>query len=199
MMHYLFRSGNPELAPVLLLHSTGGNETELIQLADMIASEHPIIAIRGRVSEQGYNRYFERYAEGNFNLNSLEKESDWLVKEIKKLSNQFNLDIFKMIVIGYSNGANIALHISLAKNIKFAKIIALHAMHLTSVPVTSEKLKDTKIFVSYGENDPIVPKLSFDSLIENLKSAGANLEIHTQPGSHQLTRSEINAAQQWLK
>ncbi|GAB2025160.1 alpha/beta hydrolase [Lactovum odontotermitis] len=197
--HYLYRSGDSNLAPVLLLHGTGGDETELLPLAEMILPNHPVLAIRGRVSENGHPRYFERYAEGLFNLESLAAETDWLYEELQELAGKFEMDINRMIVIGYSNGANIALHMALSKPVKFAAIVGHHAMQLTKVPVQADQLAQTNIFLTYAENDFIVSAESFAQLTENLRAAGADLSIHRENSGHQLTRSEALAARNYLQ
>ena len=62
-VHYLFIAGNPDLPTVVLLHGTGGDENDLVPIAKYLAPNHPILAIRGRVLENGYHRFFERYAD----------------------------------------------------------------------------------------------------------------------------------------
>ena len=59
MTDYVFKAGRKDLAPLLLLHSTGGDEHQLVEIAEMIAPSHPILSIRGRINEQGVNRYFK--------------------------------------------------------------------------------------------------------------------------------------------
>ncbi|MDR2976806.1 MAG: dienelactone hydrolase family protein [Streptococcaceae bacterium] len=200
MTQYLYRSGDPELAPVLLLHSTGGDETELLQLAELLLPNHPVLAIRGRVNENGYNRYFERYAEGQFNLASLATETDWLYDELIKLAAKFELDVTRMIVIGYSNGANMALHMSLVKAVNFSTILAHHAMQLSEIaPIKADQLSQTDIFLTYCHNDPIVSDDNFKHLVENLRAAGANPMLYTENTGHQLSNNEIFGAQNFLQ
>ena len=43
MTNYVFKAGNNNLAPLLLLHSTGGDEHQLLAIADQIAPTHPIL------------------------------------------------------------------------------------------------------------------------------------------------------------
>lgn len=198
MTHYLFRSGDPTLSPVLLLHSTGGDETELLDLAHYLLSDHPLLAIRGRVLEEGKPRYFERYREGEFNLGSLEKEANWLAREISQLSAQFSLDVSKMTVIAYSNGANMALHLALNKEIHFARIIAFHAMLLSPVTEPRKSLEKTPIFLSFGESDPLVSKANLDQLLGALNAAGAAISLHQEKGGHALNHREVAEAERWL-
>lgn len=37
MTDYVFKAGRKDLAPLLLLHSTGGDEHQLVEIAEMIA------------------------------------------------------------------------------------------------------------------------------------------------------------------
>jgi phospholipase/carboxylesterase len=53
---------------ILLLHGTGGNEEDMIPLAQQIAPEAAILSPRGKVLENGMPRFFRRIAEGVFDM-----------------------------------------------------------------------------------------------------------------------------------
>src|ERR1041385_5175492 len=53
---------------ILLLHGTGGNEEDMIPLAQQIAPEAAILSPRGKVLENGVPRFFRRIAEGVFDM-----------------------------------------------------------------------------------------------------------------------------------
>lgn len=57
---YIYVPGDRHLPPLLLLHGTGGHETDLLSVADQLAPNHPKLSLRGRVNEAGKWRYFER-------------------------------------------------------------------------------------------------------------------------------------------
>lgn len=133
-VHHLFIAGNPNLPTVVLLHGTGGDENDLVPIAKYLTSNHPILAIRGRVLENGYHRFFERYAEGKFNLESLNEQTAWLVKSVTELLTKYDLNTSSALAIGFSNGANIALHALLThRETPFKNLMALHAMQLTPI------------------------------------------------------------------
>lgn len=198
-VHYLFIAGNPDLPTVVLLHGTGGDENDLVPIAKYLAPNHPILAIRGRVLENGYHRFFERYAEGKFNLVSLNDQTAWLVKSVTELLTKYDLNTSSALAIGFSNGANIALHALLThRETPFKNVMALHAMQLT--PITEPaKLQGNHVFLSHGNFDPIVSRDNFDALVDNLAQAKALVTVFRLNQSHVISSEELQAAKIWLK
>lgn len=198
-VHYLFIAGNPDLPTVVLLHGTGGDENDLVPIAKYLAPNHPILAIRGRVLENGYHRFFERYAEGKFNLVSLNDQTAWLVKSVTELLTKYDLNTSSALAIGFSNGANIALHALLThRETPFKNVMALHAMQLTSITEPA-KLQGNHVFLSHGNFDPIVPRDNFDALVDNLAQAKALVTVFRLNQSHVISSEELQAAKIWLK
>src|SRR5689334_24836751 len=96
-------------APVLLLlHGTGGDENDLIPLAQELLPGAAILGVRGKVLENGMPRFFRRLAEGVFDLQDLERRTAELAGFIENARRAYGLDGNKLIAVGYSNGANIA-------------------------------------------------------------------------------------------
>lgn len=58
-MEHVFIKGSDETKPVLLLlHGTGGNEHDLLPLAEIVDREASVLGVRGNVLEQGMPRFF---------------------------------------------------------------------------------------------------------------------------------------------
>ncbi|MCH1723653.1 alpha/beta hydrolase [Lactococcus formosensis] len=201
MTNYIFKPGDKNLTPVLVLHSTGGDEKQLIPLAEDLFPNHPLLSIRGRVSDQGINRYFKLKGPGftkeNFDLESLSQESQWLAAEVVRLGEEYELDLSKLAVIGYSNGANVALYMQLKGLIQFDRVLAFHAMQLTDVdtPVIAD---ESKIFLTHADNDPIVTRANLEELSSDLQKTECELEVFKASFGHQLSNEELVAAKKWL-
>ncbi|MNR62784.1 putative hydrolase MhqD [compost metagenome] len=60
-------------------------------------------------------------------------------------------------------------------------------------------LSDTPVFIGAGKNDPICSPKESEELESLLSEAGADVHVHWENSGHQLTRSEVFAAAEWLK
>lgn len=197
MSNVYFEQGNDNAPAILMLHGTGGNERDLAQIADLIVPNSTKLGIRGRLLENGMTRYFAHNQDGTFDLESLQTETDLLMKEIDVQTQKYEIDVKKLIVLGYSNGANVAAY-SLLKNMaKFKNAILLHPMLLTEDD-NSNSLTDINIWFSHGKNDPIVSVENFNGLVDSFKKRDANIGTFEEGMSHQITADEITAARNWL-
>ena len=118
-VNYAFVKGDPTVSPLLLLHGQGGDENDLLPIGKYLSPNSPMLSIRGRVQEQGMNRYFKHTENGGFDLNDLEQETTWLFSVLNDLCRKFDIDYERFIVIGYSNGANVAARALLTRSDTF--------------------------------------------------------------------------------
>ena len=132
-VNYAFVKGDPTVSPLLLLHGQGGDENDLLPIGKYLSPNSPMLSIRGRVQEQGMNRYFKHTENGGFDLNDLEQETTWLFSVLNDLCRKFDIDYERFIVIGYSNGANVAARALLTRSDTFHTGIFFHPMALSTV------------------------------------------------------------------
>src|SRR6478672_3594902 len=100
-----FVEGNRE-RPLLLLHGTGGDESDLLPLGERLAPGAALLSPRGTVSEGGANRFFRRFAEGVFDVDDLKARTEALADFVVEARDSYGLAA--PIALGFSNGANIA-------------------------------------------------------------------------------------------
>lgn len=196
-MHYLFEKGAPNGKKLLLLHGTGGDETSLLDIARFLDEEATLLSFRGTIQESGMNRFFKRNGLNQFDLVSLEEESDRLLQSITSVSEEKGIPLEEWVVVGYSNGANIAAHMLLERKIAIKHAILFHPMSL-GVDTQNFPLSDKGLWLSASENDPIVSKEASNQLIQQLENRQAAVTITKTHSGHQITMDEINQAKQWL-
>lgn len=198
-MEYLYQAGKPEGKKFILLHGTGGDETSLVDLAKVLDADSTVLSLRGKIKEDGMNRFFKRNGLNQFDFESLEKETDHLFEVIREISQEKDISLDEWVLVGYSNGANIAAHLLLERETNLKRGIFFHPMSL-EVHTQSFPLADKKIWVSYGGGkDPIVSDESFTELVAAFRDREADVTVVKTAYGHQVSMDEVQNAREWLK
>jgi predicted esterase len=187
-------AGSPTL---LLLHGTGGDETDLLGLGRSLDSDAALLSPRGKVLEQGMPRFFRRLAAGVFDRADLIRRTDELADFVADAATRYGFDSRGVIAVGFSNGANIAASMLLLR----PETLAAAALFRPMVPLTPETLPDLArlpIFIGSGRQDPIVPVAEAEQLAALLRHAGAAVTMHWETGGHGLTQGDLDAAREWM-
>lgn len=198
-MNHIFKPGAVAEAPtLLLLHGTGGNEHDLLPLADIIDPSASVLSVRGNVLERGMPRFFRRLAEGVFDEEDLVFRTNELHEFVNDAAKEYEFDRDNVIAVGYSNGANIAA--SMLFHIPGTLRAAI--LHHPMVPRRGIELPDLQgagVFIGAGRNDPICAPEESEELQALLENAGAHVTMHWENNGHQLTPTEVHAAAQWYR
>ncbi len=193
--HRFEKAERAGLAPLLLLHGTGGDENDLMPLGARIAPGAALLSPRGKVLENGMPRYFRRLAEGVFDLEDLKARTDDLAAFVHEARKTYALD--KPIAVGFSNGANIAWSLLLRHPELLAGAILMRAM-LPADPAQAPDLTGIPVLILDGEQDPLIPPGGHARLSRLLAKAGASVTTKALPTGHQLTAQDLALAQTWL-
>jgi predicted esterase len=192
-----FEPGDDPDRPVLLvLHGTGGNETDLLPLARMIDRHAPALSPRGQVLEQGMPRFFRRLAEGVFDQEDLRLRTRELAEFLASSAERYGFDPSRIVAVGYSNGANIAASLLLSGLGTLQGAILMRPM-VPFEPEAVPPLDGKQILLSASRQDPIVPPALTERLAELLESGGAAVTTRWYPGGHGLSPQEIKDAAAW--
>ena len=180
---------------LILLHGTGGDEESLINLANLIDPEANLLGIRGNINENGLNRYFKRFNIGSYDLDSYHLEVENLYKTINILKDKLNLNLDKTTIIGFSNGANIALGL-LTKYPKFINNYALLSSIIIDKNSVFNNMENLNLFMTYSYNDPYVKMTDFKFLINRLNNNKSNLELLEISG-HVINEIVLKKLREW--
>lgn len=181
--------------PLLLLHGTGGDESDLLPLGEKLAPGAALLSPRGQVDEHGMPRFFRRFAEGKFDHADVRARADDLADFIVTSRERYGLGT--PIAVGFSNGANIAAALLYRRPNTLAGAILLRAMvPLPDAPVAINRVP---VLITSGAMDPIVPAANANELAHVLAEAGAIVDHRTLPAGHQLTSMDLSFATEWLE
>jgi len=182
---------------LLLLHGTGGDENELLDLGRALMPGAGLLSPRGKVRERGMPRFFRRIAEGVLDLDDLRARAQELADFVAQAATTYGFDPARVVAVGFSNGANIAGGVLLLRPETLAGAVLLHAQ-VTLEPETSLDLSGKRILISAGRADPLVPPTETERLAEQFRQRGAQVDLRWQPGGHTLSQAEALAARAWL-
>ena len=197
-IHRFQPASNGSTRTLLVLHGTGGDESDLIPLAKILDKHAAILSPRGKTLESGMPRFFRRFAEGVFDIEDLKFRTNELADFVAKASKKYEFDPKSVTAVGYSNRANIAASMLLLRPEALSGAILFRAM----LPLEPDKLPDLagkRIFLSAGKYDPIVPPDNTRALVELLGKAGASITENWEPSSHSLSQAEVEKAKLWLR
>jgi phospholipase/carboxylesterase len=199
-LKYIYKpSAKPGAYTLLLLHGTGGNEADLIPLAENFGNGFNILSVRGNVSENGMPRFFRRLGMGIFDEEDLRFRTDELVAFVKRLATNEGFDANKVIALGYSNGANIAG----ATLVKHPGFLAGAIMYRPMPPFKElniqGKVPQVPVLATSGAMDGTVNREANQKYINTLQEAGFNVEYHMLPSGHNLTQQDLAFTDNWLK
>jgi predicted esterase len=182
---------------LFLLHGTGGDENDLLDLGRAIDPDAAILSPRGKVLENGAPRFFRRLAEGVFDEEDVVARAHELAAFVQAATAHYKMDADQLVAVGYSNGANIAAAMMLLGIASFPKAILFRAMvPLSHLPPAATHT--AQVLISEGRFDPIAPPENAKRLEELLGQTGAQVDLIFQSSGHELTENDVAAARQWL-
>ncbi|CAN5260618.1 alpha/beta hydrolase [soil metagenome] len=185
-----------DATPILLLHGTGGNENDLIDIGRRVAPGAALLSPRGNVLENGMARFFRRFGESLFDEDDVRRRAGDLADFIVAARRKY--DLAPLVALGYSNGANIAAAMLLLRPDALAGAILLRAMTPFSEPPQAD-LSGKPVLILSGGSDPIIPAENSARLAAVLERAGADVRYHRLAAGHNLIEDDFAVASDWLR
>jgi phospholipase/carboxylesterase len=187
-IHRFEPGAEPSRAPVLLLHGTGGDETDMLPLGRDIAPGAALLSPRGNVLEGDMPRFFRRFRESLFDEDDVRRRAGELANFVAEARGAYGLA--QPWALGYSNGANIAAAVLLLHSKTLAGAILLRAMAPLARPPRAD-LSGVPVLILSGLNDPIATRSTAEKLAAALAAASARVERDELPVGHGLTQADV--------
>ena len=184
---------------LLLLHGTGGDEHDLVPLGRQLVPAANLISPRGKVLENGVSlRFFRRLAVGELDIPDLHHRTDELAGFVTESAATYSFDPERVIALGLSNGANIAVSL-LFRHPGLLRAAALLRPMLPYEPDGDLDLDGTDVLIAAGGRDPYVPSSESVALGKELEAHNAGVTMHLNPESgHGLTEGDLVETSRWL-
>ncbi|MFD3683651.1 alpha/beta hydrolase [Nocardiopsis sp. NPDC058631] len=198
-VHVFEPASVPGAPTLLLLHGTGADERDLLPLGRALSPGAALLSPRGRVSENGMNRWFRRLREGVFDVDDVVRRSAELAEFVTAAAREYDLDPERIVVSGFSNGANTGAALLLLH----PRLLAGAALFAGGAPLQGREpdavdLSGVRVFLGAGVADPITTIDQARLLAAQLGARGADVEAREHPGGHQLAPDVLAEARDWF-
>src|ERR1700757_4279718 len=188
-------SGSSDPVTLLLLHGTGGDENALLPVGKELWPGAVLLGLRGKGLENGMPSSFRRFTEAG--LEDIKSRTEDLAQFIDAASKRYDFSRRRLIVVGYSNGANLAASLILLHPHYFAGVVLFRVM----VPLVPDLIRDVShlsVFIGAARLDPLIPLGQREELAALFESGGADATISRHQGGRELGEDDIQAARHWL-
>lgn len=197
-IHRFHRPENPDGSTIVLLHGTGGNESDLMPLAHRIAPNATLLGVRGRSTEEGINRWFRRYDAVTYDQADIRAEAEAFAGFIDEAARAYGLNPKALTYLGYSNGANLLGAVLQLYPGLIGRAVLLRAVQVLEEPPEQQPqaLADSRVLMLTGNRDlfaRMAPELE-----HALREGGAALDARTISAGHEIQPEDLTLASQWL-
>ncbi len=194
-VHRFVPGADASRPPLLLLHGTGGDENDLIPLAERIAPGSTMLSPRGKSLEDGLVRFFRRRRDGKWDVEDFKRCTAELADFLRHARAAYR--IAKPIALGYSNGANIGWSLLLKEPAALAGAVLLRA-GLQFDPRPLPNLRGIPVLLLTGRQDELIPVERAGLLAALLGEAGADVTYEVLHAGHGLTAEDVKLASEWI-
>ena len=188
-------SGSSDPVTLLLLDGTGGDENSLLPVGKELWPRAALLGLRGKILENGMPSSFGRFTEAG--LGDIKSRTEELAQFIDAASKRYDFSKRRLIVVGNSNGANLASSLILLHPHYLAGAVLFRAM----VPLVPDLIRDfshLSLFIGAARLDPLIPSGQPEELAALFESGGADVTISWHQGGRELGEDDIRAAKYWL-
>lgn len=208
ILHYIIRESNDSQvkSPLLiLLHGHGSNENDLFGLANSVPSNWNVVSVRGsyQLSENSYRWYDVKMVNGKIviNIEQEEESRKKLIQLISELIQKYKVDSQKIVVAGFSQGANMAQSLGLSEPHLIAGFGVFSGRFVEEfIPYINHPttLKSSQAFISHGSNDTMLPKTFADENRRKLNELGIQVSYCEDTTAHSISAKQWNEFTTWL-
>ncbi len=200
-------SGSAPRSLVVLIHGYGSNGADMIGLAGLI---RPLLPDAAFVSPNALSSLphmasayqwwpLQTLSPAEF-LEGAQAAAPALDAFLDEELERVGLADDRLLLVGFSQGTMMALHVGLRRSRAPAGIVGFSGMLVAPERLTAEVRSRTPIMLVHGTKDEVVPFRSLDAAAGALRSAALAVETHVSPeAGHTVDEGGLSAAAAFAK
>ncbi|MFM7320224.1 MAG: alpha/beta hydrolase [Armatimonadota bacterium] len=188
---------------LVLLHGMGSDETDLAEIAPLLDPRFHIVSVRApfphppgwswlptAVARDGGLLVDEEYTQG---------VRDRLASEIRKWIEAYGTDPWRTYLLGFSQGAGVALHAAVTVPGCAAGAVVLSGRLNGTIEFEASAAVDgLPVFVAHGTHDAVVPVEQGRAIRKFLEIRRMRVEYREYPSGHEASAETLADVARWL-
>ncbi|MZQ99667.1 MAG: esterase [Acidaminobacter sp.] len=186
---------------IYAMHGRGSSENDIVSLLLALKEDYIIIGIRGALVLNSGFQYFTIKSIGNPDLDSLENAVESLEKFIAEVQAEYPIDPSRQFLFGFSQGAILAMVLSLKMGSNVKGIAALNGYipkHYKE-KFSGKSLDGTSVFIGHGERDQIFPISIGQENYDYFNEKTESVTYKVYPIGHSVSQEEKNDVVEWFR
>lgn len=192
--------------PVLiLLHGYGSNENDLFLLSENIPENWLIISAKAPIylANSSFCWYHVKTLEGKITINFQQEEQSrkQILLFISQITEKYHADSSRVVLAGFSQGANMALCASLTEPTKISGFACFSGRFIEEIKpqiILNSAFKKLKAFIAHGSEDKMLPILYATENKSILQHWGILVTYSEDKTAHTISKNQLNDFLKWL-
>lgn len=191
---------NKKYPALFMMHGMGSNEQDLPPLVEGFQEKMYIFSLRGPFIQPPGYAFFRMEELGKPDWKSFDDTIHKIDEFLKFAIQSYPIDQKQIYFLGFSQGAMLAMSLGIKMRNSIKGVIALsgYIPNFVQNEYKEQSLQDLHIFLSHGEQDPVLPFQWGVSSYEFLKERKANISFQSYPAGHWVTQENFEDIRSWL-
>ena len=191
---------------VVLLHGYGADGNDLIGLAPLLGQLMPDVVFHAPNAPQpcegnpfGYQWFGISRLDPAIALAGVQAAAPVLNAFLDETMAAYGLDEAKTVLVGFSQGTMMALHVGLRRKKQLAGIVGFSGMLAGAELLQSQLQNKPPVLLVHGDSDDMLPHVLTQRAAETLKAAGLEVGVHIAQGvGHSIDETGLQLAARFL-
>jgi phospholipase/carboxylesterase len=191
---------------VVLLHGYGADGNDLIGLAPVLAPLMPDVVFHApnapypcEGNPYGYQWFGISRLDPQVAAAGVRAAAPFVEQFLDDIMARYGLDESKTVLVGFSQGTMMALHVGLRRDKPLAGIIGFSGMLAAPESLAAEIKSRPPVLLLHGDSDEMLPHTLTERATEALRQHGVQTRTHIAPGvGHGIDQSGLGHAARFL-